>query len=40
MGNENGFVDIGEYSNGSVMTIGEYIPEWLSDFKKYMEERQ
>lgn len=38
--NENGFVDIGEYRNGSVITIGEYIPEWLIGFKKYLEEIQ
>lgn len=35
--NENGFVDIGEYRNGSVIAMGEYIPEWLTGFMKYLE---
>lgn len=38
--NENGFADVGEYRCGEVITAGEYIPEWLIGFKKYMEENQ
>lgn len=35
--NENGFAEVGEYRNGSVILFGEYVPEWISGFKKFME---
>lgn len=35
--NENGFAEVGEYRNGSVILFGEYVPQWISGFKKFME---
>lgn len=29
--NENGFVKVGEYSNGEISRCGEYSPKWLSE---------
>ena len=30
--NENGFVEVGEYKNGGIITKGEYKPAWLAEF--------
>ncbi|MBD5139215.1 MAG: hypothetical protein HDT24_07900 [Ruminococcus sp.] len=35
--NENGFAEVGEYRNGSVLLRGEYVPDWISSFKQIME---
>lgn len=35
--NENGFAEVGEYRNGSVILSGGYVPEWISSFRKIME---
>lgn len=35
--NENGFVKVGEYSNGKISAIGEYKPKWLSELIEQME---
>lgn len=35
--NENGFAEVGDYRNGSVILSGEYVPEWISSFKIIME---
>jgi len=34
--NENGFVDVAEYKNGSLIIKGGYIPEWIIELKEYM----
>lgn len=33
--NENGFVFVGEYLKGKVVTSGNYIPQWVINLKKY-----
>ena len=35
--NENGFVKVGEYSNGKITAVGEYQPKWLSELMERME---
>lgn len=35
--NENGFAEVGEYRNGRVLLIGEYVPDWIRSFKIIME---
>ncbi len=35
--NENGFAEVGEYRNGGVILLGEYVPEWISGLKIIME---
>lgn len=35
--NENGFVKVGEYSNGKLLAVGEYRPEWFSELTEYYE---
>ena len=35
--NENGFVDVAEYKNGSLIIKGDYIPEWIIELKEYMD---
>lgn len=34
--NENGFVYAGEYRNGYVYTVGDYIPDWIKELKTYL----
>lgn len=34
--NENGFVDVGEYQNGRIISGGEYIPQWLELLKELL----
>jgi len=31
--NENGFVYVGEYRNGQIFTVGDYIPDWIKELK-------
>lgn len=31
--NENGFVYVGEYRNGQICTVGDYIPDWINELK-------
>ena len=35
--NENGFVDVAEYRNGSLIIKGDYIPEWINELKNYID---
>ena len=35
--NENGFVDVREYRNGSIITSGDNTPLWLKQLKAYLE---
>ena len=35
--NENGFVDVAEYGNGSLIIKGDYTPEWIIELKEYMD---
>ena len=35
--NENGFVEVGEYSNGELICKGEYKPAWLCELKQFMK---
>jgi len=35
--NENGFVRVAEYRDGSLMLSGKLVPEWLSELKKILE---
>lgn len=35
--NENGFVKVGEYSNGKLSGFGDYMPEWFAKLIKLME---
>ena len=35
--NENGFVDVAEYRNGSLIIKGDYTPEWIIELKEYMD---
>lgn len=35
--NENGFVYVGEYRNGQLFTVGDYIPDWIKELKEYLE---
>lgn len=35
--NENGFVYVGEYRNGQLFTIKDYIPDWIKELKEYLE---
>lgn len=37
--NENGFAEVGEYRNGSVILSGEYVPDWIGGFRKFMENK-
>lgn len=37
--NENGFAEVGEYRNGSVLLSGEYVPDWISSLKQIMENK-
>lgn len=32
--NENGFVKVGEYKNGSLITFGENTPEWIRELRR------
>ncbi len=36
--NENGFVDVAEYKNGALILKGEYIPIWINELKKFLNE--
>jgi len=38
--NENGFADIGEYRNGEIIIGSEYVPEWMTGFRKYLRVKQ
>lgn len=38
--NENGFVEVGEYRNGSVLTLGENVPRWITELKQFLENEQ
>ncbi len=35
--NENGFVDVGEYRNGSIITNSGCTPQWLAQLKAYLD---
>ncbi len=35
--NENGFADVAEFRNGSLIIKGDYVPEWVNELKIYME---
>ncbi len=35
--NENGFAEKAEYKNGSLITKGGDIPEWINEFSKYIK---
>ncbi len=35
--NENGFVYVAEYRNGSLIIKGDYTPEWIIELKEYMD---
>lgn len=35
--NENGFVKVGEYSNGELLAVGEYRPQWFSELIEQVE---
>lgn len=35
--NENGFAEVGEYRGGRVILSGDYVPQWISGFKKFTE---
>lgn len=35
--NENGFSEKAEYKNGSLITKGENIPEWIKEFDEYLK---
>ena len=35
--NENGFVDVAEYRNGSLIIKGDYTPEWINELKNYID---
>ncbi len=37
--NENGFVKVGEYRNGSFLLLGEHRPAWVMSWKHYQEGR-
>ncbi len=32
--NENGFVEVGEYKNGEIITFGETTPEWIRELRR------
>lgn len=34
--NENGFVYVGEYRNGQLFTVGNYLPDWIKALKEYL----
>lgn len=38
--NENGFVYVGEYRNGQVFTVGDYVPDWIKELKDYLAIRR
>ena len=33
--NDNGFAEVGEYKNGELLCKGDYIPQWLKEFKEF-----
>ena len=35
--NDNGFVKVAEYCNGELRTIGNHIPNWLSELQNYLK---
>lgn len=35
--NENGFVEVAEYTNGELIVKGDYKPQWLQELKKDLE---
>lgn len=35
--NENGFAEVAEYRNGELILKGDYVPEWISELKKYLD---
>lgn len=35
--NENGFVLVGDYLNGKIVTSGDYVPQWVINLKKYTD---
>jgi len=36
--NENGFVVVGEYRNGELLSRGDYRPDWFLDLMQYRKE--
>lgn len=36
--NENGFTEVAEYKNGSIIVKGEYVPEWLNELQRFLKE--
>lgn len=37
--NENGVIEKAEYRNGSLITKGSNIPEWIKEFAEYLNNR-
>ncbi len=35
--NENGFVEVAEYKNGSLLLKGDYRPHWITQLKQFLE---
>ena len=38
--NENGFVNVGEYKNGSLVIYGNEPPQWLTELKKLINNNE
>ena len=36
--NENGFVEVAEYRNGTLILKGDHVPEWIKELKEYLEQ--
>ena len=36
--NDNGFVEVAEYRNGELLTVGEHCPKWLRELRRYLIE--
>ena len=35
--NDNGFIKVAEYRNGELRTIGNHMPNWLSELQKHLK---
>ena len=35
--NDNGFVKVAEYCNGELRTVGNHIPNWLSELQNHLK---
>lgn len=38
--NENGFVYVGEYRNGQLFTIKDYVPDWIKELKEHLSKAE